>query len=253
MPLTEAKTVMVLGAAGLIGRSVASTLADAGYGLVLVDKTEKLPFLSGSISNNATLYHIDILEKHAFSKLMEDLESKNISITSAVNCAYPKNKNYGRSVEDVELSDFQSNLSMHVGAFFEVMKVLSEYMLRNEIAGSVVNLASIYGVITPRFEIYEGTDMTTPVEYVAIKSSIISLTRYFAKYYRNSGIRFNCVSPGGIFDGQDENFVNAYENFCGQRGLLDSTDLCGAICFLLSDQAKYINGQNLIVDDGFSL
>ena len=83
---------------------------------------------------------------------MEDLESKNISITRTVNCAYPKNKNYGRSVEDVKLSDFQSNLSMHVGAFFEVMKVLSEYMLRNEIAGSVVNLA-IYGVITPRFEI----------------------------------------------------------------------------------------------------
>ena len=97
---------------------MASTLADVGYGLVLVDKTEKLPFLSGSISNNATLYYIDILERHAFSKLMEDLESKNISITSAVNCVYPKNKNYGRSVEDVKLSDFQFNLSMHVGGIF---------------------------------------------------------------------------------------------------------------------------------------
>jgi NAD(P)-dependent dehydrogenase (short-subunit alcohol dehydrogenase family) len=253
MTLTDTKTVIIVGAAGLIGRSVARALLNAGCRLVLVDKAEELPLIAESISNEAIAYDIDILERHAFSELMADLESKNITITAAVNCAYPKNKNYGRSLEDVELSDFQSNLSMHVGAFFEVMKVLSEYMLRHEILGSVVNLASIYGVITPRFEIYKGTNMTTPVEYVAIKSAIINLTRYFAKYYQGSGIRFNCISPGGIFDGQDKNFVQAYENFCGRWGLLDSTDLCGAIGFLLSDQSKYINGQNLIVDDGFSL
>ena len=253
MTSIKTETVMILGAAGLIGRSVASALVDAGYKLVLIDKTEELSLLAKSIGDRAIAHHVDILERHAFPKLIADLESENVAITAAVNCAYPKNKNYGRSLEDVELSDFQSNLSMHVGAFFEVMKVLSENMSRRTVPGSVVNLASIDGVITPRFEIYEGTNMTTPVEYVAIKSAIISLTRYFAKYYQGSGIRFNCVSPGGIFDGQDENFVQAYQNFCGERGLLDSTDLCGAICFLLSDQAKYINGQNLIVDDGFSL
>ena len=117
----------------------------------------------------------------------------------------------------------------------------------------MVNMASVYGLIAPRFELYNGTSMTMPVEYAAIKSGVIQLTRYFAQYFKADNIRVNCLSPGGILDKQPQAFLDAYGEFCGAKGMLDPDDLTGALLFLLSDASKHMTGQNLPVDDGFSL
>ena len=119
--------------------------------------------------------------------------------------------------------------------------------------GNLINLASIYGIIPPKFEIYEGTQMTMPVEYAAIKSGIIHLTRYMAKYLKGKNIRVNSISPGGIKNNQDKKFEELYRLKTINKGMLDSSDLNGTLLFLLSDMGEFINGQNLIIDDGFSL
>jgi len=95
--------------------------------------------------------------------------------------------------------------------------------------------------------------MTMPVEYAAIKSALIHLTKYMAKYYAGNNIRVNCVSLGGLWDNQPDSFRNGYRKHCLNKGMLEPTDIVGTIIFLLSDQARYINGQNIIVDDGFVL
>jgi enoyl-[acyl-carrier-protein] reductase (NADH) len=114
-------------------------------------------------------------------------------------------------------------------------------------------MSSIYGVVTPRFEIYNDTTMTTPVEYVAIKSGLIHLTKYMAKYFEGKKIRVNSISLGGLKDGQPEDFLKAYNSFCLNKGMLNSKDISGTLLYLLSDLSEYVNGQNIIVDDGFSL
>ena len=95
--------------------------------------------------------------------------------------------------------------------------------------------------------------MTSPVEYSVIKSGIISLTSYLAKLYKKNKININCVSPGGIKDKQHKKFIKRYKDSCGTKGLLDAKDIVGTITFLLSNSSKFINGQNIIVDDGWSL
>jgi len=95
--------------------------------------------------------------------------------------------------------------------------------------------------------------MTSPIEYTAIKTGIISITRYLAKYYKGCGIRVNCVSPGGIVAGQPDSFLARYRESCNSKGMLDPEDVVGAILFLLSDHSLYVTGQNLVVDDGWSL
>ena len=92
-----------------------------------------------------------------------------------------------------------------------------------------------------------------PVEYSAIKSGVLHLTRYFAQYLKGTQIRVNAISPGGIKDGQPESFLRAYASFCATKGMLDPSDLTGSLTFLLSDMSQYITGQNIVVDDGFSL
>ena len=107
--------------------------------------------------------------------------------------------------------------------------------------------------MAPKFEIYKNTHMTTPVEYAAIKSGQIHLTKYMAKYFKGMGIRVNSISPGGIFDNQPELFLSSYKSKCSSKGMLDKDDLNGTLVYLLSDYNKFVNGQNIVVDDGFSL
>ena len=85
------------------------------------------------------------------------------------------------------------------------------------------------------------------------KSAIIQLTKYFAQLFKSDGIRINCISPGGILDGQDEIFLKSYTKYAGQKGMLEPNDISDTLIFLLSDKSRYINGQNIIIDDGFSL
>ena len=95
--------------------------------------------------------------------------------------------------------------------------------------------------------------MVSPIEYSAIKAGIISITKYLAKYYKGNNIRVNCISPGGIKDKQEETFLNKYRKSCNIKGMLDSQDVSGLALFLISDNSLFINGQNILVDDGWSL
>ena len=107
--------------------------------------------------------------------------------------------------------------------------------------------------MAPRFEVYAGSSMTMPVEYAAIKSAVIQLTKYFAKYFLKDGIRCNALSPGGILDQQPDSFTSSYNKHCGAKGMLDPRDVVATLLYLLSDDSKYMTGQNLIIDDGFCL
>ena len=114
-------------------------------------------------------------------------------------------------------------------------------------------ISSIQGIQAPKFEHYSNLKMSSPIEYSAIKSGVISITKYLSKYYKKKNIRVNCISPGGIEDNQPKLFKKRYKNSCNSKGLLDANDISNALKFLLSEKSKYINGQNLIIDDGWSL
>ena len=95
--------------------------------------------------------------------------------------------------------------------------------------------------------------MVSPIEYTAIKAGVIAMVGYLAKYTKGENIRVNCVSPGGIKTDQPDSFVEKYRSDCSSKGMLDSEDITGALTFLLSDYSNYVNGQNIVVDDGWSL
>ena len=126
-------------------------------------------------------------------------------------------------------------------------------IFRKQSYGNLILLSSIQGVSAPKFEHYKGTKMSSPIEYGAIKSGIISITKYLAKLVRNTEIRVNCVSPGGILDKQPAKFLKAYKKSCNTKGMLNADDISKTILFLCSNQSKYINGQNIIIDDGWTL
>jgi len=180
------------------------------------------------------------------------LDNKYKRIDALVNNAYPRNKNYGKYFFDVEYSDFVENIGLNLGGYFTASQQFAKYFQKQNY-GNIINISSIYGVVAPRFEIYEGTTMTVPVEYAAIKSGLIHLTKYMAKYFKGMNIRVNTLTPGGIFDHQPQAFLDKYKDQCLSKGMLDKSDLKGTLVYLLSDMSKYVNGQNIVIDDGFAL
>ena len=251
------KVVVVTGGAGFLGRTFARAIAEQGGTAVVADRDiERACRVADEIATSypggAEGEPLNIVDKESVRALINRLQQRHGRIDALVNSAYPRNGNYGRKLEDVTYEDFCENVDMHLGGYFLVAQQFG-LCFRKQGGGIIINMASIYGVMTPRFDVYAGTPMTMPVEYAAIKSAIIHLTRYFAQYFKGAGIRVNCISPGGILDAQPESFLDKYNALCSSKGMLDPRDVAGTMVFLLSDASKHINGQNVVVDDGYSL
>lgn len=248
--------IVVTGGAGLLGRRFCIAVAKQGGFAIVADldtvaagQVAEEIRASGGRAEAATL---DITDSASVDNLIASLHLRHRRIDAVVNNAYPRNKNWGRRLEDVSYGDFCENLGLHLGGYFLVAQRFALYFSTHG-GGNIINIASIYGTVTPRFEIYADTPMTMPVEYAAIKAAVIHLTRYFAQYFKHQGLRCNSLSPGGILDRQPDIFLTEYNRHCNSKGMLQPEDVVGALTFLLSDSSKYITGQNLTVDDGYSL
>jgi NAD(P)-dependent dehydrogenase (short-subunit alcohol dehydrogenase family) len=252
------KVVVITGGCGLLGREfVRAVTVNNGVAIVADIDEAKAQIYCEELKRENTQFKVgacalDITKKGSVSALIEFCIKTFGRVDAVVNNAYPRNLNYGRGFFDVEYDDFCDNVSMHLGGYFLVSQQFAGYFIDNG-GGRIINIASIYGVVPPRFEIYAGTSMENPVEYAAIKSGVIHLTKYMANYFKGKNIQVNSISPGGLLAGQPDGFLEKYKGFCTSKGMLDPVDIQGALLFLLSDLSTFVNGQNLVVDDGFSL
>jgi NAD(P)-dependent dehydrogenase (short-subunit alcohol dehydrogenase family) len=251
------RVMVIVGGAGLLGRAFAAGVLEKGGVAVIADidfarAEDVAATLDPMETGCAIARHVDITDHASIRRLISDTIDRHGKIDGVVITGYPRNRAYGRHLEDVTFADFCENLNLHLGGYFLVMQQFAKHFVAVG-GGSIVNLGSVYGSIAPRFGVYDGTTMTMPVEYAAIKAGVLRLTTYFAQFYKKSGVRVNAVSPGGIFDDQPRGFVEKYAALSGVKGMLNPTDVVGTVCFLLSDLSCFVTGQNLIVDDGFSL
>jgi NAD(P)-dependent dehydrogenase (short-subunit alcohol dehydrogenase family) len=255
----EGKVVVITGGAGLIGKGFVKSVVENGGTAVIADINE----ISGNEvkdqiskelgTNKIEFIKVDITNKESIRGMIDVILKRHKVIDALVNNAYPRNKNYGRKFEDVTYEDFCENLNLHLGGYFLMSQEVSRVMIDQK-GGVIVYVASIYGFMAPRFELYENASFTSPVEYSAIKGALLSLTKYLASYLGKHDIRVNAISPGGVYDNQPESFVTQYSKkiIIGNR-MADADDLTGALVFLLSDASKYVTGQNIVVDGGWSI
>lgn len=254
--LLSGKLVVLIGGAGLLGQSFAHVIASHGATTIVADiDLNRASAVCESIQErapNARLFPetVDITDKSSVQTLISRVAVRG-HIDAVVNNAYPRNKQYGRKLPDVTYADFCENLNLHLGGYFLSTQQFAEYFLKQN-HGHVINISSVYGLIPPRFDVYAGTSMTMPVEYAAIKSALQHLSLYFMRYYKGTALRFNVLSPGGIFDNQPEVFLERYKQYAQHKGMLDPADIAGTLVYLISDLSSYVNGQNIVVDDGWS-
>ena len=239
----EGKNIVVCGGSGLIGREVVKACAEFGANVINADlkpTDEDKNFVEFDLSTQQSV-------QLGLSAILEKVDG----IDGWVNMAYPRNKDWGQPLEEVTQESWDWHLSSHLGGYFWINQAVLDHMKDNE-KGALVNCASIYGVLGPNFHVYEELNMTNPPAYAAIKGAIVNMTRYMATYYGKSGVRVNCVSPGGIEDGQDPTFIDRYNSLTPLGRMGKPEEIAVACSYLLSDASSYITGQNLMIDGGWS-
>jgi NAD(P)-dependent dehydrogenase (short-subunit alcohol dehydrogenase family) len=256
--MLQDKVIVITGGAGLIGKELATAVVESNGTAIIADidlnKAEKVKNqISKKLKSDCVDFvNMDVTSKDSTNECLTYVYSKYKRIDALVNNAYPRNKSYGNHFFEVDYQDFVDNVSMNLGGYFLSSQIFAKFFQKQGY-GNIVNISSIYGLIAPRFEIYKNTDITVPIEYSAIKAGLLNLNKYMAKYLKDSGIRVNAISPGGILDNQPKEFINKYNANCLTKGMLNANDLNGTLVYLLSDMSSFVNGQNIIVDDGFVL
>lgn len=245
---------VVAGGAGLIGTALCEGLADHSATVVVADAaTERGEALADELGDDAEFLRVDITDVDSVGEMVETVLDRHGRIDAFVNCSYPRNENYGQRYEDVTVEDWRENLDLHLNSYFVAAHAVSLAMMDQDEGGSIVNLGSTYGVQAPDFSVYEGTEMTSPVEYAAVKGGILNLTRYMASYLGEHGVRVNAISPGGVFDEQHPEFVDRYEKRTPLGRMATPEDFEGAVVYLASDASRYVTGHNLVVDGGWTI
>ena len=248
------KVIFIAGACGRIGSALASELLRQNAKIILADINEaNLEKLSLNLKGEFLSLELDITKKESLESAINKAARHFAKIDGFVNASYPFGKDWGK-VEYYEASYEQicESLNLHLGGFILAANAFVKFF-KKQGYGNIVNLSSIMGVYAPKFENYAGTSMQSSLEYSVIKAGINHMGAWMAKELFNTNIRVNTLASGGILDNQPESFLKAYRKCCASKGMLEASDVCGSIAFLLSDGAKFITGQTIVVADGWGL
>lgn len=244
------KVAIVTGGCGLIGREIVKGLSEFGAKVYVADKGVKVA-KHAILREKIRYVYLDISNENSVRQTLRKILNDSGKVDILVNCAYPRSKDWASKFENMKYASWKLNLDQHLGGYFMMCRETAMIM-KNHGGGSIINLASIYGMVAPDFSIYEGTEMTMPVAYASIKAGIIALTKYVATYFSRYNIRANTISPGGIYDNQTPSFIDKYSRKTPLGRMGKPGEIVGAVIYLASDASSFVTGHNLVVDGGWT-
>ncbi len=261
------KVAIVTGAAGLLGREHCVAFARAGASVVVADLEAAAPervaaTLAAEYGVRALGVAVDITDPGSVTALHERVRHELGEVDVLVNNAAIDDKFTTTDAleqsrfENYALERFRRSLDVNVTGTFICCQCIGARMAERG-RGSIINVASTYGVVAPNQSLYLRPDGTQAffksAAYPTTKSAVLGLTRFLAAYFGPRGVRVNALSPGGVEAGQDAWFQAEYARRTPLGRMAERTDYHGAVVYLASDASAYMTGANLVVDGGFTI
>ena len=246
------KIALITGINGIQGYYHAKALNKSNYYVIVTDVQDK---------PNQNLigfeYHkLDVKNEKNWKKVVKQILAKYKKIDLLVNnAAFTNNTNvqgFEKDFLNTTRQNFQNIIDVNLFGTFLGCQIIGEQMIKQGY-GSIINISSIYGVVSPNHTLYNDTEVSQPIGYSVSKHSVIALTKYIATYLIKYNVRVNCISPGGIEDDQNNNFKKRYSSLNPQGRMAKRDEISESIVFLASENASHIVGHNLIIDGGWTL
>lgn len=265
----DGKVVIVTGGGGLLGRQYVEAIAKQGGHAIAWDiddnaVTSHAATVTQQTGNKSLGMSVNITDKAAVVSAVEQVLAEFGRIDGLVNNAAinPKFDDGGAqdhtasAFENFSLEQWNQSLAVNTTGMFLCTQAVVSPMLEQG-SGSIVNVSSTYGINGPDQRLYEPDDPNQPrsfkpVTYTVTKSAVIGFTKYLAAYYGKQGIRVNTLTPGGVYNAHEDEFVVRYSSRTPMGRMADKHEYNGALVYLLSDESSYMTGANLIVDGGWS-
>ena len=252
------KTIVLTGAAGHLGKNYVDGLSQFGANVVLSDinyqgckKIEKQ--MREKYDIDPLSVKLDLTDPKSIKCMISKITKKYSSIDVLVNnAAYQGDKKIrSDEFEKLELGTWNKAINVNLTGIFLLCQAVGKIMLKQK-SGNIINISSTYGMVGADQRIYGKSGLNSPAFYAATKSGILNLTRYLASYWNRTGIRVNTLSPGGVENNQDKNFIKKYSEKTMLGRMARNDEYVGALIFLASDASSYMTGSNLVIDGGWT-
>ncbi len=262
----NARTLVVTGGLGRLGQAFATSLAERGARVAVLDLDDSPDRLGPGLrsaheSDRVMLEYCDVTDRDSLAAALAAVQARwetphglinNAGLDSPPDAPAAENGPFETYPEE----SWDEVMSVNAKGVFLACQVFGGAMAESG-RGAIVNIASIYGMVSPDQGLYayrrqKGEDFYKPVAYAASKSALYNLTRYLATYWGGRGVRVNTVTFGGVYADQDEIFVENYSARVPMGRMAAPDDYTGAIVFLLSDASAYMTGANLVIDGGWT-
>jgi NAD(P)-dependent dehydrogenase (short-subunit alcohol dehydrogenase family) len=260
------RIVVVTGGLGQLGRQFSHTLVKRGAKVaifdVLTDESHLVEIFGREhAKHNIISLSVDVTSKASIEAGLEQVSGRwgvpyglinNAALDSPPNASIEENGPF----EDYPEASWDKVMEVNVKGVILCCQVVGRAMAEAA-RGSIINIASIYGVVSPDQRLYEyrrrgGSTFFKPIAYSASKASLLNVTRYLATYWADRNVRVNTVTFGGVFNNQDEKFLEGYCARVPLGRMARADEYNGAIVFLLSDSSSYMTGSNMIIDGGWT-
>lgn len=250
------KSAVVTGATGLLGSAFCEGLAMFGCRVAVCDiDKEKCDKSADNLKNkfglNCIGIKVDVSDKKSVEKMVDQVVNEFDRIDVLVTSHQNKTANFFDKFEEYSERDWEAIMDVNLKGVFLCCQAVGKQMLKQG-GGSIINIASTYGVVAPNHEIYEGTKLECPAAYSASKGGVIALTKYLATYWGEKKIRVNAISPHGVFNNHEKRFVENFSKKSPLKRMSLPREVVGALVFLASDASSYVTGHNLMVDGGWT-
>jgi len=246
------KTVVVTGATGQLGKQFCLALSREGASVWVSDlELDRCHAVIETLEKHSPHYPLtlDVSDPKSVRKGFSEIRNVSGTVDILIN-------NAGIGVftpfEEREFDDFMRVFRVNAGGTFLCTREGSQLMRDSKTRGSIINIGSIYGMVSGDPRIYTDCNRKTAECYGASKAAVINMTMYFAVHLAEYGIRVNCISPGGVFNKQGNDFVKNYSYRCPMGRMAEETELAGIVVFLATEESSYLTGQNIAVDGGWT-
>ncbi|PLX15507.1 MAG: short-chain dehydrogenase [Candidatus Muiribacterium halophilum] len=261
------KIAVITGGLRQLGQQFSIALAEYGAQIAVLDlvnekevnKNERFSYFQQK--DQIKCFKVDITNRKEVENILSEIKAKfgspNILVNNAALDSPPDSPaSENGPFEDYPEASLDKILNVNIKGTFICCQVFGGEMAEKK-GGSIINISSIYGILSPNQDIYEfkrknGEKWFKPVAYAVSKSGVLNLTRYLATYWSKKGVRVNTLTPAGIFNDQGEEFLSEYLKRMPIGRMANENEMNGAVIFLASEASSYMTGSNLVVDGGWS-